>query len=169
MIVFLGRLSIQKSPWHLLRAFSIVKQQRPKAELVCIGDGDRHVLDYMKKLITKFDIEDSVHLLGRRSNPYPYIKAAKVLALSSHYEGTPNVIVEAISIGVPVVSSFCTKGIIELMSNEDHHESEDNILTASGIVTPNLFKGTLGIPASDDVVVEEQKLAEGLILSLIHI
>jgi len=40
---------------------------------------------------------------------------SSVLALTSAYEGTPNVIIEAIALGVPVVSSYCTGGIAELM------------------------------------------------------
>ncbi|MDY8136295.1 glycosyltransferase [Aquimarina sp. 2201CG5-10] len=166
VILFLGRMSVQKSPWHLIRAFSLVLKKNPDTNLVFIGDGDGRVVDHIEGLIKQFDLQNNVFLLGRRSNPYKYLAAAKVLVLSSHYEGTPNVIVESIGVGTPIVSSYCTKGIIELMSSSDHPESDQNIKTESGIVTPNLFKGILGVPETDQWISEEEKLAEGLSLVL---
>lgn len=161
-IVFLGRLSVQKSPWHFIKAFKLLLKEEPNTNLVIIGDGDATVVSHVKELIKEFELNDSVFLLGRKSNPYKYLKAADALVLSSHYEGTPNVIVESIAIGTPVVSSFCTKGIIELMTLNDYNETADNIIVESGIVTPNLFKGALGIPNSNDFIYEEKRLCEAL-------
>ena len=161
-IVFLGRLSIQKSPWHLIKAFSLVKAKNKDVNLVIIGDGDVMVTKHINKLIIDLKLDKDVHLLGRRPNPYKYISASNVLALSSNYEGTPNVIVESIAVGTPVVSSFCTKGITELMSFEKHDEINENTIVASGIVTPNLFKGVLEIPENDTIEQEEKDLADAL-------
>lgn len=161
-ILFLGRLSIQKSPWHLVKAFSLVLKTLPNVNLIFIGDGDSKVENYLKTLIFDLDISNRVFFLGRKSNPYNYLAKADVLVLSSHYEGTPNVIVESICVGTPVVSSFCTKGITELMGLVDYQEILDNTEIEAGIVTPNLFKGKLGIPSSDNFLVEEEKLAQAL-------
>ena len=137
VILFLGRMSIQKSPWHLINAFELLKQKSDK-NLVFIGDGDEEVTNYIKILIDKYQIESQVFFLGRKSNPYKYLANAKVLALSSHYEGTPNVIVEAIALNIPVVSSNCTNGIAELMSlNPNIKKSHNNIMVEGGIITPN--------------------------------
>ena len=165
-ILFLGRLSIQKSPWHLLKAFSLIQKNDKDINLVYIGDGDKKVTDYILALTNDLKIEDNVFFLGRKSNPYKYIKASKVIALSSHYEGTPNVIVESIAVGTPIVTSYCTKGVIELMSLKNYDEQSNNIILNSGIVTPNLFKGSLGIPKDNNFIAEEHKLAEGLSLVL---
>ncbi|GAA4114405.1 hypothetical protein GCM10022393_13790 [Aquimarina addita] len=165
-ILFLGRLSIQKSPWHLIKAFSIVKEKYPDINLVLIGDGDIQVTNFIKELISDLELNNQVFLLGRKSNPYKYIAASNVLALSSNYEGTPNVIVESIAVGTPIVSSYCTKGIIELMSTEDHKETDKNISTESGVVTPNLFKGVLEIPKSKKLIKEERDFADALSLVL---
>lgn len=161
-IVFVGRLSVQKAPWHLINAFYLLQQHQNNLNLVFIGDGDGQVINYITALIKKHGLEHNVFLLGRKSNPYKYIKAAHVLALSSHYEGTPNVIVEAMAVGTPIVSSYCTKGVIELMGVNDHDETDTNIVLESGIVTPNLFKGILGFPKNTDFIKEEQDLADAL-------
>ncbi|MDD7885825.1 glycosyltransferase [Flavivirga sp. 57AJ16] len=162
-IVFLGRLSIQKSPWHLINAFSMVKKIIEDVNLVIIGDGDIKVIRYIEGLIKEAGLQNNVFLLGRKSNPYKYLAAANVLALSSHYEGTPNVIVESIATETPIVSSYCTKGIIELMSLKNYEEQPENIILESGIVTPNLFKGALGIPEEKIIIKEEEKFSNALV------
>ena len=165
-ILFLGRLSTQKSPWHLVKAFSLVLKEVPDAKLIVIGDGDGNVLKHIENLIDKLGIKKSITFLGRKSNPYKYLKQVKLLALASHYEGTPNVIVEAICLNTPVVSSYCTEGIVELMSLNFHPQQEGNFKVESGIITPNLFKGKLGLPSNDEFIKEEEQFAEGVIAVL---
>lgn len=166
-ILFIGRLSIQKSPWHLINAFYLLQKKGIYGNLVFIGDGNKNIINYIKSLAEKYNIIDKIHFLGRKNNPYKYLKHADVLALSSHYEGTPNVIVESIAIGVPVVSSYCTDGIIELMSLNSHNVKNENIIVEAGIVTPNLYKGNLGIPKNSSILLEEEKFADALEYSLV--
>jgi glycosyltransferase involved in cell wall biosynthesis len=165
-ILFLGRLSIQKAPWHFIKAFSIVLKSHPSLNLVIIGDGDNKVIKHIKELISELNLDSNVFLLGRRSNPYKYIAAADLLVLSSNYEGTPNVIVESIAIGTPIVSSYCTKGIMELMSLEERDESNLNIETISGIVTPNFFEGKLEIPTNNMITNKEKQFSKALAIVL---
>ncbi|WP_298540323.1 glycosyltransferase [uncultured Aquimarina sp.] len=167
-ILFLGRMSIQKAPWHLINAFSKLSITK-KTNLVFIGDGDDRVLDYLKKQINDLKISDSVFFLGRRKNPYKYISSSTLLSLSSYYEGTPNVIVESLCLKTPVVSSNCTDGILELMSIDQRDLIEhNNIMTEGGIVTPNLFKGDLSVPSEETLnyASEEASLSQGLQLGL---
>ena len=86
------------------------------------------------------------------------------MALSSYYEGTPNVIVEAIATGIPIVTSNCTNGITELMSCDQLEKTGKLIETESGIITPNFFKGSLSIPVKSDIIQEEVVFAEALTL-----
>jgi glycosyltransferase involved in cell wall biosynthesis len=162
VILFLGRLSIQKAPWHLIKAFSLLENSTNKIKLVLIGDGDQNVTDYLLQLVEKLNIKNNVVFLGRKSNPYHYLNKARVLALTSYYEGTPNVIVEAIATGTPIVSSNCTDGIIELMSSTLYEKLEDVIVTESGIITPTFFKGNLGIPSDKKITMEERVFSNAL-------
>ncbi|XMO86159.1 glycosyltransferase [Algibacter sp. AS12] len=161
-LLFLGRLSTQKSPWHLIKSFSLLLKKSPDTQLLIIGDGDKTVTDHIMTLISKFEIEKNVIFLGRKSNPYKYLVKADALVLSSHYEGTPNVIVEAICLGTPIVTSNCTEGILELMSLKVHPETNKNLVVESGIITPNLFKGRLGIPTDNSFIDEESLFANAL-------
>jgi len=168
-ILFLGRLSIQKAPWHLLNAFYMLKEDN--VNLVFIGDGDLSVIKYLNKLIKRYNLSHQVFFLGRKNNPYKYIKNSKVLALSSYYEGTPNVIVESIALNVPVVTTNCTKGILELMSIKKIKVVNKLTITESGIVTPNIFKGILNIPKDSELIdykFEEEELAKALNYILIN-
>jgi glycosyltransferase involved in cell wall biosynthesis len=162
-ILFLGRICIQKAPWHLINAFKLlIDKNTIQANLVFIGDGDAYVTEYVKELIDGFNMSDKVFFLGRKSNPYKYIAKCGVLALSSYYEGTPNVIVESIAVATPIVSTNCTKGIEELMSLKELESSDKNIIVESGIITPNLFKGKLQIPNNKDFIQEEKLFSEAL-------
>ncbi|WP_396146772.1 glycosyltransferase [Flavobacterium sp.] len=155
VILFLGRLTLVKAPWHLIKAYSLIKNQENSIKLVFIGDGDEELTNHLTQLVTQLGIQENVVFLGRKSNPYPYLKKASVLALTSYYEGTPNVIVEAIACQTPIVSSKCTDGIRELMSHKEFEFRDDFFITESGIITPNFYKGNLSIPEDSDITSEE--------------
>lgn len=144
VILFLGRLSVQKAPWHLINAFSLSKNK--ESNLVFIGDGSTEILDLLIKQARDLGIHDRVFFLGRKENPYKYLKRSKVIALTSYYEGTPNVIAEAIALDIPVICSDCTVGIAEMMSINIRDLHGANLLTEAGIITPSFFEGKLKIP-----------------------
>lgn len=137
-VVFLGRLTGVKALWHLIRAFQAVLERGMQGRLVFIGDGDANLTGYLQSLVDGYGIAAHVTFLGRRTNPYKYLFHADVLALSSHFEGTPNVIVEAIALGVPVVCSHCTDGVVELMSTRDVAGFDTPLELEAGIMTPPL-------------------------------
>lgn len=137
-VVFIGRLTAPKALWHLIRAFQVVLASGVEARLLFIGDGSPDMTDYLQSLVDGYGIGKQVTFLGRQSNPYKYLVRADVLALSSHFEGTPNVIVEAIALGVPVVSSHSTDGVVELMSIHDAVGFDTPLELEAGIMTPPL-------------------------------
>ncbi len=161
-IVFLGRLSMQKAPWHLVNAFKILTGKIKDTQLIFIGDGDPEIDAYIRQRVRRLGLEPLVIFAGRRTNPYKYLVKADVLALSSYYEGTPNVIVEAMALGVPTVSSNSTDGIAEIMSLAKPDVSGSLLLTESGIITPGFFDGSLTIPIEDKKISEEAAFATAL-------
>lgn len=161
-VVFLGRLTGVKALWHLIRAFQAVLERGMQARLVFIGDGDADMTGYLQSLVEGYGIATQVTFLGRRTNPYKYLAHADVLALSSHFEGTPNVIVEAIALGVPVVSSHCTDGVVELMSTRDVAGFDTPLELEAGIMTPPLTGRRDEITHKTPMLPAEVALADSL-------
>jgi len=114
VILGVGRLMEQKDFPTLIRAFNIVRQVRP-ARLMILGSGrERSRLD---ALVQELGLENHVAMLGFVKNPYAYIARSAVFALSSKWEGLPTVIVEAIALGTPVVSTDCRSGPNEILAH----------------------------------------------------
>ena len=103
----------QKGFAHLLKALIIVNLSR-KARLIIIGSGNK---DEMAKLSEKLSIDDRTELLDAMPNPFPYIARADVFVCSSLYEGLSNVILEAMALERPVVSTDHRHGVNEIIEN----------------------------------------------------
>ena len=111
IIVSVGRLSHSKDYETLLRAISLLDNRA--ARLVILGEGgDRPKLE---QLISDLCLEGRVLLPGFVYNPFSWMRAAKVFALSSVIEGSGNVLVEAMALGTPVVSTDCPSGPAEIL------------------------------------------------------
>lgn len=114
VILAVGRLEAQKDFPTLIQAFARVKQQRP-ARLMILGEGkDR---PFLEALVQELDLVENVALPGFVDNPYAYMAQAAVFVLSSLYEGLPTVLIEAIAVGTPVVSTNCKSGPAEILEN----------------------------------------------------
>lgn len=112
-IISIGRFVQQKDFYTLIRAFKIVKNEIPRAQLLLLGDGEEK--EKLKLLTRSLDMEKDIVFLGWRKNVYPYIKRSSIFVLSSHYEGFSYVILEAMSIGLPVVATDTPFGPSELL------------------------------------------------------
>ncbi len=108
-----GRLTRQKDFATLVRAFAQVRQDR-RCRLVILGEGrDRAMLE---GLAGELGVEKDVDLPGFVDNPYAYMAKASLFALSSIWEGAPNVLVEALALGVPSVATDCPSGPAEILA-----------------------------------------------------
>lgn len=164
-VLFLGRLSREKALWHLIRAFSVLLDRDVSARLIIVGDGDPDLTVELQRLIEGCGAAEQITLLGRKPNPYMYLSQADVLVLSSHVEGTPNVIVEAIALGVPVVSSFSTTGVAEMMSTRDVGDSELHdapLHLEAGIMTPPLSGRFGAVTQEAPLMPAEMALADAI-------
>ena len=112
VILGVGRLDRQKDFSMLVRAFRIVRDHRV-ARLVILGEGpDRSEIE---QTIADNGLLGDVVLPGSEVNPYRFMKHSALLAMSSRWEGFGMVLVEALALGVPVVSTNCTHGPAEIL------------------------------------------------------
>lgn len=112
VILSVGRLTKQKDYPTLIRAFALVRQERP-ARLVILGEGEER--PKLEALIQELGLEEDVSLPGFVDNPYAYMARSAVFVLSSAWEGFGNVLVEAMAVGTPVVSTDCPSGPAEIL------------------------------------------------------
>lgn len=112
VIVNAAALSEWKGHEYLLRAFAIVREKL-SCRLVILGEGEE--ARRLETLARGLGIENDVAFLGFQGNPVKFMARASVFALSSLSEGFPNVILEAMACGVPVVSTDCVSGPSEVI------------------------------------------------------
>ena len=113
VILGVGKLEQQKDFPTLIRAFAKVRRSQP-ARLVILGWGpDRKELE---ALVKELELEDAVDLPGYVQNPYAYMARSAVFVLSSAWEGLPTVLIEAMGLGTPVVSTDCESGPAEILA-----------------------------------------------------
>ena len=105
-IVSVGRLVPQKNQHLLIKAFSIFHKLHKDYHLYLYGKGE--LLDELKLLVEKTDIKNFVHFEGFCEDVHERIKDAEQFVLSSDYEGMPNVLLEAMMMGLPCISTNCS-------------------------------------------------------------
>jgi len=111
-VVSLGRLAEQKDHLTLLHAYA-ASALRGSHRLVIVGGGKCHAK--LKHLADELGLGDRVVFTGAMDNPYRVLADAKLHVLSSRWEGYPNVLLEALALGVPVVSTDCLHGPREIL------------------------------------------------------
>jgi glycosyltransferase involved in cell wall biosynthesis len=141
VIVAAGRLAEAKYYPLLIEAFAILRR-RVDATLFILGAGDEEAR--LRALIASHGLADAVHLCGFRRNPWSYIARADVFALTSHYEGFGNVLVEAMACGVPVVATR-SAGTVEVIT-----PGADGLLVEQH--DAEAFAGALGRLLDDDAL-----------------
>jgi glycosyltransferase involved in cell wall biosynthesis len=104
VVLTVGRHEFQKGQSHLLTAFSRVSRQRPSAVLVIAGR-DGNASRSLHALASELGVVDRVHFLGHRSDVADLMVAADVFVFPSLWEGLGGVLIEALALEVPIVSS----------------------------------------------------------------
>jgi glycosyltransferase involved in cell wall biosynthesis len=114
----IARLAPTKGLLYLIEAFQKVKEQKPSARLVLLGDGPCKA--ELEKQVSSMPCRDSIHFFGHRENIEQLLRGMDVFVLASVAEGMPRVILEAMAAGVPCVATE-VGGIPEVIKG-DHVE-----------------------------------------------
>ncbi|WP_426710472.1 glycosyltransferase [Cetobacterium sp. SF1] len=113
--VGVSRLVKTKGREDLIDIYFNLKKRGVKEKLYLLGDGPDY--DYLKNKIEKLNLEKDVLLLGQKTNPYPWMKNAKLFLHTSYGEGLPTVFIESMICGTAVITYDCPTGPEEILKN----------------------------------------------------
>lgn len=120
--IMTARFSKQKDQASLIKAFKLV--QNNNCKLIFVGEGP--TMNESKELVRKYNLENSVKFVGFQKNVNAYLNDSDVFVLSTHYEGLPISIIEALSHGMPVIATN-VGGNSELVNNKKNGFLVNNI------------------------------------------
>lgn len=128
-IVFVGRLTEPKNPCRLVDVLERVVAFNSQIRIAIIGTGDME--EQVKTLVKQKGLDNHISCLGFMNNPYGILKKAKVMIMTSLWEGTPMVALEAMALGIPIVSTpvdgmcdLVITGETGYLSNDDNELAE---------------------------------------------
>lgn len=114
-LLCVGRLEKQKAFHYAIESFSRIAQEFPTLRLKIVGQGSLE--QSLKQCAIDFSVADRVDFEGFQSDMIPYYLHAKATVLTSLYEGFPNVLIESITLGTPVIAFDCPSGPNEIIQD----------------------------------------------------
>lgn len=152
MLLNVGRLDRQKNQKRLLVQFSKVRKEYD-VKLVILGSGDME--DELKQIAIDLGVSEDVLFCSYCRNPFPFYRRASVFVLSSDWEGLPGVLLEAMFLGIPIVSVNCPSGPLELIKGDKDYSVKIKSIEVCE-------RGILIEQADTDTTGETGYLAEGV-------
>jgi len=107
-IIVVGRMDEQKNHQLLIRAFALLASEYPDYRVILYGSGEKEGM--LRQLVRDLQIENRVEFAGVVSDVVGHIKKAGVFVMPSKSEGMPNALIEAMILGIPVISTDCPCG-----------------------------------------------------------
>lgn len=136
-VVCVGRLEPVKQHERIIRAFSYVCKSESDAKLIILGKGPQ--LSYLRKICKKYQISDNVLFEGFTDNIAYYLKYARLFVMASVAEGFPNSMIEAMSYGVPIITTDSPGACGEIVGKPENAGAiESMIFCKYGILTPDM-------------------------------
>lgn len=116
-VITVGRLNLQKNHFLLIDAFARIADDFPEVNLIIYGEGP--LREQLETYINGKKLESRVSMPGNVSNVEEVLRKAKVFVLSSDYEGMPNALMEAMTVGLPCISTDCPCGGPRMLIQND--------------------------------------------------
>ncbi|WP_429022779.1 glycosyltransferase [Aeromonas allosaccharophila] len=111
--IHVGTFEERKRHDRLLQAYQLSGVDTP---LILMGKGERR--PHIEAMIEEMNLTSKVKIIDFQKNPYPYIKAAQALILTSDAEGLPTVLIEALICHTPIISVDCPSGPAEIITSD---------------------------------------------------
>lgn len=146
VLLGIGRLVPQKDFQTLIRAFALAKVERP-LRLLILGEGRERAA--LEALTQQLQIADVVAFTGFVENPLAYLKRVDLCVLSSAWEGFGNVLVEAMGVGTPVVSTNCPSGPTEILAGGSYGKL---VPVGDAVGLARAILSTLDWPLPDEIL-----------------
>lgn len=121
--IFLGRLSSQKNPERFIEICKLIKAKKHNFKAAIVGDGNKKTI--IEEQIKMYNLSDNIKLYGFVSNPYPILLNSKILVMTSNWEGTPMVALEALALAKPIVSTP-VDGLKKIIKNDENGFLSEN-------------------------------------------
>lgn len=154
----IGRLNEQKDQIALIEEFSFYRRaQSSKDKLLIFGNGE--LLEQQKRIIDVLNEGEFIRVFPYNKNSFRYLKKASGLICTSYYEGLPNVILEAMFLGIPVISVDCLAGPRELLDDNTSYSTPltDIKIAKRGILIPREWKGKQYLIEAINIINNERK------------
>lgn len=153
VIVAAGRLDENKNHTMLIHGFAKITKEYPNMQLVIYGEGESR--PQLEELIVEKKLQDKVKLPGSVSDISQRISRARIFALTSNTEGMPNSVMEAMALGVPVVSTDCPcGGPAELI---EHGANGELVPVQDAYALAEAFRRILSDPAYENALGERAR------------
>lgn len=141
-VAAVGRFCKEKGFEYLIQAFAEARKEVADLGLVLVGDG----ADYREKYqtaIERLNLQEHVYFTGFQKNPYPYMARCSCFVLSSLSEGFPNVLAEAMALGLPVIATNCLSGPAEILRKDGNYDAVTEQFQECdyGLMSPRLTDG----------------------------
>lgn len=123
-LIFVGRVAYPKNPERFVELVHLLIDRNNKINAAIVGDGNK--MPIIKEMVKKYKLSNHIAIYGQVSNPYVIMKQAKILMMTSEWEGTPMVALEAQALGKPIISTP-VDGLYRIVKNDyNGFLSDDN-------------------------------------------
>lgn len=123
-VAYVGRLTEQKNPQRLMAVAAKLRELKSDVKIAVVGNGDLE--EETKALCREYGLEGNVDFLGFCSNPLKILYSARAMVMVSRWEGTPMCALEAMALGVPIVSTPVDGLKVLIDDGENGYLSDDD-------------------------------------------